>query len=254
MQKWKKALSVLLMMGLLTTAGASMAWAEEDGEAVYGPPRGGGLCLNEAWLAEQIAGLSEAQQTEILALQAELAALQPEKEQREKQTFTAEQQAVLEAYQAQIKAKEEAVTALLQAAGVTLNAPDKPDQEAIARTLPERTDGTEQALPEGDLPKGGRDDRGPRGGFAGRLVSAEAMAQLDDETKAQLQSLEGEIKALRSALAADLGLEQPEKPELTEAEQAAREKARTVQQQLRQALQQAGITLPQPPTKEAEQV
>lgn len=252
MQKGKKAMSVLLMMGMLTTAGASLALAADAGGAeAPDRPRGGGMFLNEEWLTDEIAGLDAQQQAEILALQAELAALQPEKEPREKQALTTEEQAVLDEYQAQIQAKEEAITAILQEAGVTLTAPDKPDQTTIVRIFSEQADGAERTLPKGG--RGNLDGSEPRNGFVGRLVSAETMAQLDDETKAQIRSLEDEIKTLRSSLAAELGLKQPEQIELTAIEQATMEKARTIRQELQQALQEAGITLPQPPAKEAEQ-
>ena len=147
MQKGKKAMSVLLMMGMLTTAGASLALAADAGGAeAPDRPRGGGMFLNEEWLTDEIAGLDAQQQAEILALQAELAALQPEKEPREKQALTTEEQAVLDEYQAQIQAKEEAITAILQEAGVTLTAPDKPDQTTIVRIFSEQADGAERTL------------------------------------------------------------------------------------------------------------
>ena len=114
MQKWKKAMSALLMTGMLTTACAGMALADTTSGSAQERPagqRGGGMFMEEDWLTEQIAGLSSEQQAEILALQAELKALQPKKEQREMPTLSTEQQAVMEEYQSQIKAKEEAITA-----------------------------------------------------------------------------------------------------------------------------------------------
>lgn len=267
MQKWKKAMSALLMTGMLTTACAGMALADTTSGSAQERPagqRGGGMFMEEDWLTEQIAGLSSEQQAEILALQAELKALQPEKERREMPTLSTEQQAVMEEYQSQIKAKEEAITAIFTEAGVTLTAPergqgpqDKAEQTKADKTLPERPEGVDNEPPDGERPMGGKGgmsgDRpmGGKGGFGGSLISEEDLAQLDSDAQAQVQTLQQEIKALQESMHTALGMEQPERTERTEAEKTAGEEERAAQQELRQALQEAltaaGIELPQPP-------
>lgn len=257
MQKWKKAMSALLMTGMLTTACAGMALADTTSGSAQERPagqRGGRMFMEEDWLTEQIAGLSSEQQAEILALQAELKALQPEKEQREMPTLSTEQQAVMEEYQSQIKAKEEAITAIFTEAGVTLTAPergqgpqDKAEQTKTDKTPPERPEGADNEPPDGERPMDGK------GGFGGSLISEEDLAQLDSDAQAQVQTLQEEIKALQESMHTALGMEQPERTERTEAEKTVGEEERAAQQELRQALQEvltaAGIELPQPPAR-----
>ncbi len=253
MQKWKKIMSALLVTGMLMTAGAGLALADTAEASAPERPAGpkGGLLLNEEWLTEQIAGLSAEQQAEILALQEQLEALQPEQPER---TFASEQRSVLEEYQAQIQAKEDAVMAVFAEAGVTLSVPergerlqgdgDKPESDSLQ---PERPADTEKEMPEGSRPLGGRGGKAMSG--VG-LVSETDLAQLDSNAQAEVQALQTEIKALQAEMRTALGLDRSEQSAPTEEDKAAEAEARSAREALLEALQEAGIVLPQPPTRE----
>ncbi len=269
MKQWKKALISMLMVGMLTTGGASLALADEQGQTDGWQPAGhrGGMLVNSDWLTEEIADLPADQQAEILALKEQLAALEPQERQREKIELTEEQKSVLESYQSQIKALEEELTAIFAEAGVTLESPKrgerpeaplKQDKET-GQIPPEKpADAQEQSTLAGYT---GGERKQPDGrhmaGFGGGLqVTEEELGELDSEAQAQAKSLQAECQALREALHTALGIECPAQQTLTAQEQAAREEKWAAQKELRQALQEAlqaaGIEWPALSEREAK--
>ena len=263
MKQWKKALCSLLMVGMLTTGGASLALADEQSPTALAGHKGG-MLVNSDWLTEQIADLSADQQAEILALQEQLAALEPQKQPREKLELSTEQQSVLENYQSQIKALEEEMTALFTAAGVPLERPERGERPEAplqkdgetAPALPEKTADSPERAAFPDQKDGEKQQPGGGHfkGFGGGLrVTDEQLAQLDDDARAQAESLQAECQALREELSAALGTERPQEQTLTAEEKAAREEERAAQKELMQALQEAltaaGIEWPTPPER-----
>lgn len=274
MRQWKKALSGLLMVGLLSTGGASLALADEQSGAREPGGHRGGMLEKSDFLSEQIAGLSEEQQAEITALWEQLAQLKPQRP--EQMALSDEQKALLDDYQSQMQALEEAIRTVFIEAGVTLEKPERgerpeglpepPDGEApelpAENGLPplnDETDGAAKDIPAGSEADGQRPDGapgGPRGGRSGMggglKITEDALAQLDSAAQAQVQSLQQQLETLRQEQRTALGLTS-EADEDRADEEANRADIQALEQSLREALTAAGIEWPSPEARKTDQ-
>ena len=98
MKGFKKLMSVLLVMGLLSTGTAAWALADTASDGLTDRPRGGWM-MSSTEINDLLSGLSAEEQSTILSLQSQLEALRPQR-----QELTDEEKATLARCQIQIKA------------------------------------------------------------------------------------------------------------------------------------------------------
>lgn len=263
MNMWKKTVSSLLVVGMMTTGLVGLAYADTTAADEKQPPamgqhRGGfgGNMFSTTALTEKISGLSADTQAEILALAAQLEAYQPAKE-KDGEVFAEqdENREMMNTIMEQIKA-------IFDAEGVTLElaqpekrasepaenrldngpAPAERPEMAEATARPERPEQSDQS--EQPAPPENAEAAEPPTGSPFTAAIEEAMTQLSSDGQAEVNALLAELETLMPEKI-EKGMA-GEKPELTEEQQTAMAEVEAIRQQLMEALTAAGITLEMP--------